>query len=82
MNTTDLLEQMLRGGAQATRSSAGSGAGGLGGLLGGLLDAAGGGAGRGPTGGLAGCSAGCWVATPAGRCAEAPASMARWPRWA
>lgn len=54
MNTTDLLEQMLRGGAQATRSSTGSGAGGLGGLLGGLLGAAGGGAGRGTTGGLGG----------------------------
>lgn len=55
MNTSDLLEQLLRGQASAGQpggASAGGGAGGLGGLLGGLL---GGGSGGGsPAGGLGG----------------------------
>lgn len=55
MNTSDLLEQLLRGQASAGQqggASAGGGAGGLGGLLGGLL---GGGSGGGSTaGGLGG----------------------------
>jgi len=55
MNTSDLLEQLLRGQASAGQpggASTGGGAGGLGGLLGGLL---GGGSGGGsPAGGLGG----------------------------
>ena len=56
MNTTDLLEQLLRAGqgAQAQQGGAG-GLGGLGGLLGGLLGgASGGGAAAGGLGGLGG----------------------------
>jgi uncharacterized membrane protein YebE (DUF533 family) len=54
MNTTDLLEQLLRGQASAgqqSNASAGGGLGGLGGLLGGLL---GGGSGAASGGGSAG----------------------------
>ncbi|MFG6203626.1 tellurite resistance TerB family protein [Pseudomonas retamae] len=60
MNTSDLLEQLLRGQASArpsTGASAGDGLGGLGGLLGGLLgggQAGGGGAGAAASGGLGG----------------------------
>jgi uncharacterized membrane protein YebE (DUF533 family) len=60
MNTTDLLEQLLRGQASAgqqSSASAGGGLGGLGGLLGGLLGGGGsnvGRAGGGSAGGLGG----------------------------
>lgn len=61
MNTTDLLEQLLRGQASAgqqSSASAGGGLGGLGGLLGGLLggggSSAGGGSAAGGLGGLGG----------------------------
>jgi uncharacterized membrane protein YebE (DUF533 family) len=60
MNTTDLLEQLLRGRASAgqqSSASAGGGLGGLGGLLGGLLGGGGsnvGRAGGGSAGGLGG----------------------------
>jgi uncharacterized membrane protein YebE (DUF533 family) len=60
MNTTDLLEQLLRGQASAgqqSSASAGGGLGGLGGLLGGLLGGGGsnvGRAGGGAAGGLGG----------------------------
>ncbi|WP_085748259.1 tellurite resistance TerB family protein [Pseudomonas sp. 9.2(2024)] len=55
MNTSDLLEQLLRGQASAGQqagASAGGGAGGLGGLLGGLLGSGSGGGS--PAGGLGG----------------------------
>lgn len=51
MNTTDLLEQLLRAGQGSVAQQGGGGLGGLGGLLGGLL---GGGAGGGSAGGLGG----------------------------
>lgn len=60
MNTTDLLEQLLRGQASAgqeSSASAGGGLGGLGGLLGGLLGGSGSNVGRasgGSAGGLGG----------------------------
>lgn len=58
MNTSDLLEQLLRGqasGRQSTGASAGEGLGGLGGLLGGLLGGGqAGGAGAATSGGLGG----------------------------
>jgi len=58
MNTSDLLEQLLRGQASAGQqggASAGGGAGGLGGLLGGLLGGgSGGGSAAGGLGGLGG----------------------------
>ncbi|ANI53975.1 tellurite resistance TerB family protein [Pseudomonas sp. DR 5-09] len=58
MNTSDLLEQLLRGQASAGQqggASAGVGAGGLGGLLGGLLGGgSGGGSAAGGLGGLGG----------------------------
>ncbi|SDS83279.1 tellurite resistance TerB family protein [Pseudomonas granadensis] len=58
MNTSDLLEQLLRGqasGRQSTGASAGDGLGGLGGLLGGLLGGGqAGGAGAAASGGLGG----------------------------
>jgi uncharacterized membrane protein YebE (DUF533 family) len=58
MNTSDLLEQLLRGqasGRQSTGASAGEGLGGLGGLLGGLLGGGqAGGAGAAASGGLGG----------------------------
>jgi uncharacterized membrane protein YebE (DUF533 family) len=57
MNTSDLLEQLLRGqasaGQQQSGASAGDGLGGLGGLLGGLLGGGGNGGGS-PAGGLGG----------------------------
>ncbi len=58
MNTSDLLEQLLRGqasGRQSTGASAGEGLGGLGGLLGGLLGGGqAGGGGAAASGGLSG----------------------------
>lgn len=58
MNTSDLLEQLLRGqasGRQSTGASAGEGLGGLGGLLGGLLGGGqAGGGGAAASGGLGG----------------------------
>lgn len=53
MNTTDLLEQLLRAGQGAQAQQGGGGMGGLGGLLGGLLGGGGGGGG-GSAGGLGG----------------------------
>lgn len=61
MNTSDLLEQLLRAG-----QSGGTSSGGLGGLLGGLLK--GNNTGNAPaSGGLGACSAGlavCWAVPP------------------
>ncbi|ANI16935.1 hypothetical protein A9C11_24465 [Pseudomonas citronellolis] len=55
MNTTDLLEQLLRAGQGAqAQQGGGGGLGGLGGLLGGLLGGATGGAAAGGLGGLGG----------------------------
>ncbi|MDD1140787.1 tellurite resistance TerB family protein [Pseudomonas sp. TNT2022 ID233] len=57
MNTSDLLEQLLRGQASAGQqggASAGGGLGGLGGLLGGLLGGGGVNGGGSPAGGLGG----------------------------
>ncbi|HEX4550988.1 tellurite resistance TerB family protein [Pseudomonas sp.] len=57
MNTSDLLEQLLRGQASAGQqsgASAGAGLGGLGGLLGGLLGGGGTGSGGAQSGGLGG----------------------------
>ncbi|WP_248743412.1 MULTISPECIES: tellurite resistance TerB family protein [unclassified Pseudomonas] len=57
MNTSDLLEQLLRGQAstgQQSGASAGDGLGGLGGLLGGLLGGGGTSGGGAPAGGLGG----------------------------
>ncbi|MFP0198594.1 MULTISPECIES: tellurite resistance TerB family protein [Pseudomonas] len=57
MNTSDLLEQLLRGQASAGQpggASAGGGLGGLGGLLGGLLGGGGTSGGGSPAGGLGG----------------------------
>ena len=57
MNTSDLLEQLLRGQASAGQqasASAGGGLGGLGGLLGGLLGGGGNSGGGSPAGGLGG----------------------------
>ncbi|MGY2440064.1 tellurite resistance TerB family protein [Pseudomonas sp. SDO52101_S400] len=57
MNTSDLLEQLLRGQASAGQqsgASAGDGLGGLGGLLGGLLGGGGTSGGGSPAGGLGG----------------------------
>jgi uncharacterized membrane protein YebE (DUF533 family) len=57
MNTSDLLEQLLRGQASAGQqsgASAGDGLGGLGGLLGGLLGGGGNSGGGSPAGGLGG----------------------------
>ncbi|AXI60996.1 DUF533 domain-containing protein [Pseudomonas kribbensis] len=57
MNTSDLLEQLLRGQASAGQqsgASAGDGLGGLGGLLGGLLGGGGTSGGGAPAGGLGG----------------------------
>ncbi|MDI2144583.1 MULTISPECIES: tellurite resistance TerB family protein [unclassified Pseudomonas] len=57
MNTSDLLEQLLRGQASAGQqrgASAGDGLGGLGGLLGGLLGGGGTSGGSSPAGGLGG----------------------------
>ncbi|WP_409317957.1 tellurite resistance TerB family protein [Pseudomonas sp. KCJK9016] len=57
MNTSDLLEQLLRGQASAGQqsgASAGDGLGGLGGLLGGLLGGGGSSGGGVPAGGLGG----------------------------
>ncbi|WP_432219224.1 tellurite resistance TerB family protein [Pseudomonas kribbensis] len=57
MNTSDLLEQLLRGQASAGQqsgTSAGDGLGGLGGLLGGLLGGGGTSGGGAPAGGLGG----------------------------
>jgi uncharacterized membrane protein YebE (DUF533 family) len=57
MNTSDLLEQLLRGQASAGQqsgASTGDGLGGLGGLLGGLLGGGGSSGGGAPAGGLGG----------------------------
>ncbi|MFM9384641.1 tellurite resistance TerB family protein [Pseudomonas sp. UV AK001] len=58
MNTSDLLEQLLRGqasaGQQQSGASSGDGLGGLGGLLGGLLGGGGTSGGGAPAGGLGG----------------------------
>ncbi len=71
MNTSDLLEQLLRPARARWRNRGGGGAsaqgglGGLGGLLGGLLG--GGGASRSGAGGMvawAACSVACWVQDP------------------
>ncbi|WP_085698679.1 tellurite resistance TerB family protein [Pseudomonas sp. B26(2017)] len=54
MNTSDLLEQLLRGQASAGQQGGASNGGGLGGLLGGLLGGGGTSGGGSPAGGLGG----------------------------